>query len=190
MRRLLSVIVVLSSLLVLAVPAYARTCEDVTMPGSVTVGGVRLVLNGMGVREATALQVNVYVAGLYVQARSRDGSAILASDTPKRLVLHFVRDVDRADIVEAYNESWQHLHAPASMRADFQRLLGWMTAMHEGDVMTYTYVPGTGLTVQVGRRTRGTIAGAEFARMFFSIWLGSSPPNPGLRTGLLGGACG
>lgn len=190
MKRLaLSLLVSLVGLVV-AAPALARTCEDVTMPDQVTVDGTRLVLNGMGVREATALQVNVYVAGLYVEHRSRDGNAILQADERRRLVLHFVRDVDRSDIVEAFTEGFGHSGQAGAMRAQIRQLSGWMADMHEGERMTFTYVPATGLQVQVGRRTRGTIPGADFARAFFGIWLGTHPPNAGLKTGLLGGACG
>lgn len=176
--------------LVVAAPALARECEDVTLPDRVTVDGTPLVLNGMGVREATALSINVYVAGLYVETRSRDGNAIAASDTRRRLVLRFVRDVSRSDIVAAFTEGFGHSPNAGSLGADIRRLNGWMADMREGDTMTFTYVPATGLTVQVGRRTRGTIAGAAFAQAFFSIWLGAHPPNAGLRTGLLGGQCG
>jgi hypothetical protein len=30
------------------------------------------------------------------------------------------------------------------------------------------------------------LSGSDFARVFFSIWLGDDPPNDGLREGLLG----
>ncbi|MCC7538375.1 MAG: chalcone isomerase family protein [Deltaproteobacteria bacterium] len=190
MKRLAATVVLSLLSLVAASPAWARECEDVTMPDSVTVDGTRLVLNGMGVREATALQVNVYVAGLYVESRSRDGNAIASSDTRRRLVLHFVRDVSRADIVGAFNEGFGHSGQAGALRAQIRQLTGWMADMHEGEKLTFTYVPSTGLTVQVGRRTRGTIAGAAFAQAFFGIWLGAHPPNAGLRTGLLGGQCG
>lgn len=190
MKRLVVTVVFSLLGLVVAAPAFARECEDVTLPDNVTVEGTRLVLNGMGVREATALQVNVYVAGLYVEARSRDGNAIASGDTRRRLVLRFVRDVSRADIVTAFTEGFQHSGQAAALRAQIRQLSGWMADMHDGESMTFTYTPTTGLTVQVGRRTRGTIAGAPFAAAFFGIWLGAHPPNPGLRTGLLGGECG
>jgi hypothetical protein len=39
-------------------------------------------------------------------------------------------------------------------------------------------------------RNRGTIEGEDFARTFFSIFVGNRPPNAGLRRGLIGGGCG
>jgi hypothetical protein len=44
--------------------------------------------------------------------------------------------------------------------------------------------------VGVNGTVKGTIAGDDFGRALFSIWLGSRPPNPGLKAGLLGGGCG
>jgi chalcone isomerase-like protein len=37
---------------------------------------------------------------------------------------------------------------------------------------------------------KGIIKGDDFAKAFFSIWLGADPPNPEIKSGLLGGACG
>jgi Chalcone isomerase-like len=46
-----------------------------------------------------------------------------------------------------------------------------------------------GECVDVKGAAKGTIKGDDFAKAFFSIWLGD-PPNPELKSGLLGGACG
>lgn len=50
--------------------------------------------------------------------------------------------------------------------------------------------PGAGVEVNVNGTVKGTVEGDDFAKAFLSIWLGAAPPNPGLKTGLLGGACG
>ncbi len=76
------------------------------------------------------------------------------------------------------------------MRSGIRRLNGWVTDVDEGDRMMFTYIPGTGLQVVVNGRRKGTIEGDDFARAFFNIWLGSNPPNSGLKRGLLGGSCG
>ena len=33
------------------------------------------------------------------------------------------------------------------------------------------------------------VPGDDFAKAFLAIWLGTEPPNPEIKTGLLGGAC-
>lgn len=190
MKRLARPLVLAAVTLFAAVPAHARECADVRFPDRVTVEGTSLVLNGLGVREATVFNVNVYVAALYVEQRSNSGPAILGSDTKKRLVLRFLRDVDRADIVGAFNEGFQHAAGGGALAARIRQLNGWVPQARERASWTFTYVPGTGLHAAFGGRERGVIPGADFARAFFGIWLGSHPPNPGLKTGLLGGACG
>jgi chalcone isomerase-like protein len=181
-------------ILVLAVSitrtADARECEGVTLPNQVTVEGSALRLVGMGVREATVLNVNVYVAGLYLENPTRNATQVIQSAQKKRLILHFVRDVDASDIREAFTAGFSHAGGSAALRDRLSQLNRMMPAMQEGGRLTFTYVPATGLQVQVGARVKGTIPGEDFARAFFGIWFGSNPPNAGLKTGLLGGQCG
>ncbi len=181
----------LAATLSFASPALANECGSVRMPNQITVANTQLVLNGMGIREATVFNVDVYVAGLYVEHRSSDGNAIAASAETKRLVLHFVRNVDRDDLVNAWNEGFRRNAGGSlgALQARINRLNGWMVAASEGMELTFTYLPGTGIRVHTGSTARGVIEGDDFARVFFSIWLGSHPPNAGLRRGLLGGSC-
>jgi len=180
-----------AAVLVLATtPASAKTCEDVTMADTVTVAGKKLVLNGMGVREATFLNVNVYVAGIYVAKKTSNGSTIMDDDGPRRLVLHFVRDVDKADIVEAFGEGFSHSGKSGALMPKIQELLGMMRDAKDGVVWTFTYDPASGVEVKLGGSVKGTIEGADFFKAFLNIWLGPKPPNSGLKKGLLGGECG
>lgn len=171
----------------MTLPAFGGEKGGVQMADSITVDGKALVLNGMGIREATILNIDVYVAGLYLESKSQDASAILGSTQSKRLVLKFVRDVDRSDITKAWTEGFER-NAEAQLPALQDRintLNGWMAAMVVGDSMEFTYAAATGLTVKVKGATKGTIAGDDFARAFLSIWL-AKPPNKGLKAGLLG----
>jgi hypothetical protein len=65
-----------------------------------------LVLNGLGLRQATALKVSVYVAALYVPRASTDANAIIGASTPEQLILHFVRNVSRSDLTKAWDEGF------------------------------------------------------------------------------------
>jgi hypothetical protein len=193
MPKLAPLFVVVLCTMFVASPALADECQGVTMPAAVRVDGQRLALNGMGVREATVFNVNVYVAGLYVEGgRTRNATQVLETARRKQLVLHFVREVERGDITEAFTTGLRQSAGGSfgSMRNQLNQLNRWMANMAEGDRMAFTYVPGTGLEVKVKGRVRGTIEGDDFAQAFFGIWLGSHPPNPGIRTGLLGGNCG
>ena len=78
--------------------AHGKECKSVSFPEQVQSEDGTLTLNGLGLRQATFLKVDVYVAALYLARTFTDADAILESNTPKELTLHFVRDVGRADL--------------------------------------------------------------------------------------------
>ena len=172
--------------------ALARSCGGVEFPNSVTVAGERLSLNGLGIREATVFNVDVYVAGLYVASRARTADALLDLTHPIVLDLRFVRDVDSDTMNEALVQGFTRNAGGnrAALQARIDQLQGWVPNLTEGMNLVFTWLPGQGLQMKVDGRVRGVIPGEDFASVFFRIWLGPQPPNRGLRTGLLGGACG
>jgi chalcone isomerase-like protein len=175
---------------VLALPAAAAELEGVQLPDQVTVSGRTLVLNGLGLREATVLMVNVYVAGLYVEARSSDPAAILEPAQPKRLVMKFVRSVGKEKLAEAFTEGFDKNAGDgrAAIAPGLAALNAAMADVKKEDVIVLTYLPDTGVTVSVKGKDSAVIPGADFQRVLFSIWLGANPPNVSLREGLLGRA--
>lgn len=164
----------------------ADTLAGVTLPDTVQVGSAKLVLNGLGVRKKFV--VKVYVAGLYLEQKSSDASAIIKADERKRIVMHFVRGASKEQMADAFGESFKN-NAPdaaKSMKAEIDRLLAALEPVREGDQMVFTYVPGTGTTLAINDKEKLTIAGPEFAPVLFSVWLGPKPPNADLKRGMLG----
>jgi hypothetical protein len=171
--------------------AHGKECKGVNFPDQAQVEGSTLTLNGLGLRQATFLKVNVYVAALYVVKASSDANAILGSNTPKELILHFVRNVGGDELKKAWDEGFvtnAKEQLPA-LKERIETLKGWMADMKTGQRLTFTHKPGAGVQVNVNGTVKGTIKGDDFARAFLSIWLGANPPNPGIKSGLLGGAC-
>ena len=171
-----------------ATSAHAGKKAGVTMPDSIRVSDKVLTLNGMGLREATWLNIDVYVGGLYLEHVSSDPASIIASNQTKRLVLQFVRDVDRKDIVKAWNEGFANNATVkvATIQTMIDRLDGWMGDCPDGSTLTFTYEPGKGVAVDIGSTRKGVINNDDFARSLFAIWLGAKPPTKALRNGLLG----
>ena len=149
-----------------------------------------MTLNGLGLRQATAFKINVYVAAFYVAKTSSDANALLAEDPPKELVLQFVRDVGADDLRKGWNEGFEK-NAKATLPTLQGRIgtfNGWMTDMKTGERVMLVQRPGAGVEVNVNGASKGTIKGDDFAKALFAIWLGD-PPNPEIKAGLLGGAC-
>lgn len=174
----------------LAGVAQARECRGVAFPDEIRIGDAALQLNGLGVRKATFLKVNVYVAALYVGQRSSDPAALMQAG-PDRLILHFVRDVGADDLRKAWREGFERNSRQTleTLQARIERLNGWMSDMKSGQRLTFTRLPGSGIEVDVQGAVKGTIEGEDFARAFLAIWLGATPPNPELKKGLLGQPC-
>jgi len=171
--------------------AHGKECKSVSFPDQVQAEGVTLKLNGLGLRQATMFRVNVYVAALYVATPSADASTILDSKAPVQLVLQFVRDVGRADLTKGWDEGFEN-NAKSQIPALKERIetfKGMMADMKSGEQLRLAHKPGAGTQVAVKGTVKGTIAGDDFARALFSIWLGPNPPNQDLKAGLLGGKC-
>jgi hypothetical protein len=170
-------------------PAHAREFEGVTMPDSASVGGQSLVLNGMGLREKFFLNINV--GGLYLPAKTTDGQSAIDQDVPKKLVMHFQYSggVPKDKMLEAYEEGLSNNASAlkSSQAENLATFYGWLSDMAAGDEIVYEYVPGTGTTVWVKGAKKGTIAGSDFMKALFSIYLGKTPPTADLKAGLLGG---
>ncbi len=183
----------LAATLAAALPAdgaVAAACRGVEFPDTVDVDGHVLALNGLGLRLATVLNVKVYVAALYVTDPSRDASRVLAAGAPKRLELHFLRDVDADNLNASWDEGFARnaLARLPGLRTQVTQLKGWMSDMRAGERLVLTQTSG-GIAVDVAGTSRGSIEGEEFAAALFSLWLGPRPPNPELKAGLLGGGC-
>ena len=169
-------------------PASAsQTVGGVTMPERITAFGTELTLNGMGLRQATFLRLDVYVAGLYVQEPSQDADYLIESEQVKVMRLEFVRSVSEDDMAEALEEGFlSSAEDYATLQPDVERVIGWLSSFGSGDTLTFSYLPGRGVQVAVNGQVRGVTGDAAFGRALIGIWLGDDPPNERLKRGLLG----
>lgn len=189
--QLLALFMSLSMTMMIGGPATGAECIGVQVPDSVKAGDTELVLNGLGIRKATFLNVKVYVAGLYLPQKSGDAGQILGTDQPWQLSLHFVRDVDASDIRDAFDDGFKKATGgkieALSKRID--TLNAQMVDFKEGQHLSYAYEPAKGTVLDVNGKSGGTIEGADFATTLLKISIGPEPPNEDLKSGLLGGKC-
>jgi hypothetical protein len=169
---------------VTAVPA--REVSGIRMPEIVSVGGVELRLNGMGLFKQKIF-VKIYVIGLYLEEPTADAGTAVTADEAKRIVFVMLRDIGRETFVEAVETAIMRNSRSAmpTLRARLDLLEQALPALKKGNTVDLTYLPGVGTLVR-GQGREMTIPGKDFADALFSAWLGSEPVDARLKRKLLG----
>ena len=173
----------LACVCMLSMPLLAATLADVTLPDTITVNNQTLVLNGLGLR--SKMFIKVYVGGLYIEKKTTDAAAIIQADTPKRVVLQFLYEPSREQMVDAFKEGFDG-NAPGKFKTEVEKWLAAQEGFKKGDQLVTTYVPGTGTTLTIRGKDKLTIPGLPFAQAVFSVWFGPKPPTSDLKNGMLG----
>ena len=166
-------------------PALAGELAGATLPDTLKSGEKTLKLNGLGLRSKAMFKV--YVAGLYLESPSKDAQAILAADQGKAIRMHFLRDLTKAQLVDAFKEGFEaNAKDKAGQKAEFDKMLALITDVKQGDTLTFAYQPGKSTALQIGNKELGNFVGKGFGDAVFSIWLGPKPPSEDLKKGILG----
>jgi hypothetical protein len=176
-----------ATLALAATTASAATLAGVNIPDTADVNGQKLVLNGAGLRKKFVIKV--YTGALYLPAKQSNAAAILGADAPRRQVMHFVFDVDKGKIAEAWEEGLEDNvpNAAADVKSAFATLASWMEDMKDGQEIVMTYVPGTGTTVTVNGKNKGTLPGKAVSDAILSTWIGPKPgPGGDFKKAVLG----
>ncbi len=178
--------------LVLSWNACAVDVEGVHLPETLHLGDRDLVLNGAGVRNRFVF-FDMYVAALYLTAKTNSSDAILSGTGEKRLSLHMVRDVSSGTLSRSFYRAVAHNLTRAELAAlepqlqQLDVLFAMMSEAKEGDVITLDYIPGKGTEIAFNDVTIGVIDGAAFNVALLKVWLGNSPVQENLKKKLLGG---
>ncbi|MBA1149053.1 chalcone isomerase family protein [Ectothiorhodospiraceae bacterium WFHF3C12] len=187
-------------MLILALTVGANATATARYTDPVTVEGVEfaprpdaadmdLQLVGYGVATARIF-FDVYAAALYLPPAA-DADSALAEETPRRLEIQYLLDLEADDLARAANTILQRQHDKATLegvREGIEQLHALYRDVGPGDRYAMTYRPGDGTTLTLNGEPQGTIPGGDFARIYFGIWLGKEPLSEALREKLLGRA--
>ena len=142
-------------------------------------------LSGKG--RLTVWGFDVYEASLWVTPGFRIDKL---TAQPFALELAYLRDFTNTDIAE---RSIVEMRRSATITE--AQAKDWMAAMlrvipnvKKGDRIMGVYRPGKGAAFLVNGKPTGEIMDAEFARLFFGIWLSPKTSEPKVRSALLLGA--
>ena len=131
----------------------------------------------------------IYDARLWVQPGF---GAANYTRAPLALELDYLRGFSAADVAERsikeIRRSVPISDAQASKwKADMLRVI---PDVQKGDRILGVYQPGVGASFWFNGKRSGDVKDAEFARLFFGIWLSPTTSEPQLREALLAGAAG
>jgi hypothetical protein len=170
----------------------AKEIKRVTLPETVTVDQVPLVLNGAGIR--TKLLFDVYVIGLYTPQKMQQPEAIIHHNKPRRILITLLRTVDANSMYVSLLDGLKH-NLSTSEISSFQAQIAQMEALfrrsgalQKGDSIILDFIPTRGLKINIrGGQHTANIVSEAFARSVLKIWLGQKPADKKLKHLLAGG---
>lgn len=171
-RGVLGLVVALS---LLAGTAQARVMAGVRMPDSISLQGKELLLDHMDLKKK--LFFEIYVWGLYLERTPGSTQEAISYVGPKQLQLHFRRNLNRDQLVQAFRNFLSHTTASRTpeMKRYSEMLVQSLRAVRKGDSLLITYLPDKGLVIS-GEASQGAlIPGKDFADVLFTAWLQENP---------------
>ncbi|CAG0990322.1 hypothetical protein BURK1_02229 [Burkholderiales bacterium] len=169
--------------------ASAMEVGGVNLEDKASVGGQELVLNGAGLR--TRLIFKVYVASLYVPAKSGSLQGVLAKG-PRRIQMNILRNLSADQLVDALVDGLRDNNSEtelAAVREQQDQMVATMKAfkdVKEKDVVTLDYVDGA-TRISLNGQAKASIPGDAFNAALTRVWLGDKPVQPDLKKAMLGG---
>lgn len=162
--------------------------EGKTFPNSLSTEKGDLVLNGGGVREK--LWIDLYVAGLYLTAKSNNATEIVNADKEMAVRLHIVSSmINSENMSEAINEGFVKSTgkntAPIKEKID-AFINVFAEPIQVDDIFKLIYVAGEGVKIYKNDVYKSTVSGLDFKKALFGIWLGTDPVSGSLKKGMLG----
>jgi hypothetical protein len=166
--------------------AGAATIADADFDDTVTVDGKALMLNGLGLRTATAFKVKVYAIALYLENKSSDPEAIIASTDNKRIMMHFLHKVSADELSGGWSEGFEDNTKDISgIKDQIAKFNASMRDVKTGDTIVLD-ISGNKVDVLINDKQIDSVEGEAFLKALLAIWLGPKPPNEPLKQGILG----
>ncbi len=170
---------------------FAAVIEKINFKDEQLIGTQKYVLNGTGLRtkKKLGMKFKVYVAGLYLPAKSSDAGEIIKSPAPKMLELVFLREIDRETLQEAWKEGFEKncKEDCAAAQGQFKAFNDLMVDVRDGSRLTMSFdKSGVSVDIKGAKSNSAVIDGEAFRRALLSIFIGDEPPTPELKKGLLG----
>ncbi|MCM2370640.1 chalcone isomerase family protein [Aporhodopirellula aestuarii] len=185
MPKLSSKITAILLLFVVTAMANDATAED--FPQQIQAGQHRLILNGSGSR--TKYLLEMYVAGLYLSNETQSPAAIAGADEAMSIRIKITSGfVSQEKLVDSLTEGFRNATGgnvtPIQPQINQFRKC-FAETITKGDTYDFIYLPKYGVAVHRNAKLKGVIAGIEFKKALFDIWLSDNPADENLKNAML-----
>ena len=177
--------------LLLLLPCFlsiAQTNIDgITFPDTYNAGKDKLVLNGGGTREK--LWMDMYLAGLYLKEKNKDAGSIVSANSSMAIRISIVSGLITSSMMtEAVEEGFKK--STDGKQAIYKEQIekfkkAFSDEIKKGDVFDILYTEEK-IIVYKNNLLKVEIAGLDFKKAVFGIWLGTDPVDDDLKKGMLG----
>lgn len=163
----------------------------VKVEDTATVAGVKLQLNGAGIRYKGPFKV--YVGDLYTTRKVNSLDELAAAPGPKRLTMTFLREIEAGPFGKLLTRGVED-NVPKS---ELSKMVPGLIRMSDifsvnkilvpGETVIIDWIPGTGMVVTAKGKVQGEpFKEPEFFKGIMAIWLGPSPADWKLKEAMLG----
>ena len=145
------------------------------------------MLNGWGAR--TKLFLELYVAGLYLTEAKSNPASIAAANEPMSIRVKITSGmVSQAKLIQSLNDGFENATNGnvAPIQQEINQFRSCLTdAITKGDTFDFVYLPKHGGVINKNSKFKGVIAGLEFKKALFNIWLSNKPADADLKKAML-----
>jgi hypothetical protein len=163
--------------------------DGVTIPRTIKFENKTLQLNGAGSR--SKMWVEVYIQALYLLELTQDPKEIINSDNEMSIRIEVTSAIVSSGRLRRAIQNGFESSAPEKIAELKPKMLEFNNMMLEeitkGDVFELTYNPAEkSVWVLKNNVLKGKVAGFEFKKALFGIWLSDKPVDQDLKNSLLG----
>jgi len=176
------------SLILFSAGSLTSTHAAVELPELMEYQDTKLTLNGQGTR--VIMFMKIYESGLYLNSANSDAEEIINQESAMGIRLDVISSMLTADAMKkAINEGFVK-STKDNTQPITDQISQFMATLHQaievGDVYEFIYLPESGVDVLRNSELLDTIAGLEFKKAFFGIWLSDNPIQKSLKKAMLG----
>ena len=157
------------------------------IPSDMQYQDTKLILNGHGTR--TMFFAKIYESGLYLESANTNAEEIISQDSVMGIRLEVISSMLTSEkmknalneaLIKSTNDNTQPIVSQIS------QLMATINDVEVGDVYEFIYLPESGIDVIKNTKHLDTVAGLDFKKAFFGIWISNNPVQKSLKKAMLG----